>query len=134
MADKVEWGEWGRSDPEKSRGDYMCRRIGSEYSFAYPLEKRALVKKRYDPNCQECRGTGQRDSGGTYPWGESIFLACDCDVPPAPVVETVRVNGGHEGPFGWTFQENVDGSGITHRITLTIIDGVVQHTATVVML
>lgn len=30
-------------------------------------------------NCPECKGTGQRDSGGTYPWGEGIFLACDCD-------------------------------------------------------
>lgn len=31
-----------------------------------------------DPACPECGGTGQRDSGWEYPWGEAIFLACDC--------------------------------------------------------
>lgn len=30
------------------------------------------------PNCPECRGTGERDSGGTHPWGWAIYLPCDC--------------------------------------------------------
>lgn len=30
------------------------------------------------PNCPECTGTGERDSGGTHPWGEAIYLPCDC--------------------------------------------------------
>ena len=28
--------------------------------------------------CPECSDTGERDSGGMYPWGESILLPCDC--------------------------------------------------------
>lgn len=28
--------------------------------------------------CRECQGSGERDSGGTHPWGEAISLACDC--------------------------------------------------------
>ncbi len=30
------------------------------------------------PQCPECNDTGERDSGGTHPWGEPIYLACDC--------------------------------------------------------
>jgi len=29
--------------------------------------------------CVECGGTGLRDSGGVQPWGDAIFLTCDCD-------------------------------------------------------
>lgn len=28
--------------------------------------------------CPYCNDTGERDSGGTTPWGEPIYLACDC--------------------------------------------------------
>ena len=28
--------------------------------------------------CPECNDTGQRDSGGTHPWGEPVLLPCDC--------------------------------------------------------
>ena len=28
--------------------------------------------------CPECGDTGQRDSGGSYPWGETVYLPCDC--------------------------------------------------------
>jgi hypothetical protein len=28
--------------------------------------------------CPECQGTGLRDSGGVQPWGEPIFVTCDC--------------------------------------------------------
>ena len=28
--------------------------------------------------CPECSDTGERDSGGIHPWGESILLPCDC--------------------------------------------------------
>lgn len=34
---------------------------------------------RVKPSCPECNDTGQRDTGGVYPWGESIFVPCDCD-------------------------------------------------------
>lgn len=28
--------------------------------------------------CPECNDTGERDSGGTHPWGEPVYLPCDC--------------------------------------------------------
>jgi hypothetical protein len=28
--------------------------------------------------CLECNDTGERDSGGTPPWGEPVYLPCDC--------------------------------------------------------
>ena len=47
----------------------------------------------YDPDCPECKGTGQRDSGGTHPWGEPAMMMCDCDAPPpaAPTDNTALV-------------------------------------------
>lgn len=29
--------------------------------------------------CVECEGTGMRDTGGVQPWGDAIFVPCDCD-------------------------------------------------------
>ena len=35
--------------------------------------------------CLDCKGTGMRDSGGVYPWGEGILVNCDCDkAEPSP--------------------------------------------------
>ena len=47
----------------------------------------------YDTDCPECSGTGQRDSGGTHPWGEPAMMMCDCDAPPpaAPTDNTALV-------------------------------------------
>ncbi len=28
--------------------------------------------------CHECNDTGHRDSGGTHPWGEPVYMPCDC--------------------------------------------------------
>lgn len=28
--------------------------------------------------CVECEGSGIRDTGGFQPWGDAIFLPCDC--------------------------------------------------------
>lgn len=42
-----------------------------------------------DPNCPECKGTGERDSGGTHPWGEPAMLPCDCRVPAPAVPDDV---------------------------------------------
>lgn len=30
-------------------------------------------------SCVECGGTGERDTGGTMPWGAPAFVGCDCD-------------------------------------------------------
>ena len=41
----------------------------------------------YDPACPDCKGTGERDSGGTHPWGAPAMLPCDCDThAPVPAV------------------------------------------------
>lgn len=32
----------------------------------------------HTPRCPECNDTGERDSGGSHPWGEPIYLACEC--------------------------------------------------------
>jgi len=37
---------------------------------------REQVKINYE--CQKCKGTGSADSGGVQPWGEQIFIPCDC--------------------------------------------------------
>lgn len=29
--------------------------------------------------CPYCNGTGERDSGGTYPWGAPAMIPCNCD-------------------------------------------------------
>lgn len=28
--------------------------------------------------CMKCKGTGLMDSGGTQPWGDTIYVTCDC--------------------------------------------------------
>lgn len=28
--------------------------------------------------CERCKGTGEEDSGGVYPWGEGINVPCQC--------------------------------------------------------
>jgi hypothetical protein len=37
-----------------------------------------------EPVCKDCNGTGSADSGGTHPWGESIFIRCHCTYPTPP--------------------------------------------------
>lgn len=34
-------------------------------------------------SCPYCHGTGERDSGGVYPWGEGIFVPCECEYAAA---------------------------------------------------
>lgn len=42
-----------------------------------------LAKERgvdYPIQCSTCDGSGEIDSGGSHPWGESIFLGCpECE-------------------------------------------------------
>ena len=73
---------------------WIERRVGD----LTPYEQKRIADQEAVPTssvCPECRGTGSRDSGGTQPWGESIFVRCDCqpeypDVP-AGYVSTVDV-------------------------------------------
>lgn len=59
--------------------------------------------------CNECGGTGLRDLGGFYPWGEPTMIECDCiskmPTPNAPAAEDakaayVRAFGSDEGWLG----------------------------------
>lgn len=57
-----------------------------------PTDPRAVAAQPalgYDTDCPECSGTGQRDSGGTHPWGEPAMMMCDCDAPPPAAQEPV---------------------------------------------
>lgn len=49
-------------------------------------QKLYAVPRLDNPFCPKCGGTGLADSGGTHPWGEPIYIECDCrSLPPAPV-------------------------------------------------
>ena len=45
--------------------------------------------KRMTPTCPDCGGSGLRDSGGVYPWGEAILVPCDC-APMTPTPQDRR--------------------------------------------
>ena len=67
-----------------------------------PTDPRAVAAQPalgYDTDCPECSGTGQRDSGGTHPWGEPAMMMCDCDAPPpaAPTDNTALVEAEKRG-------------------------------------
>lgn len=64
-----------------------------EFDVEYIRAVAAQPALGYDTDCPECSGTGQRDSGGTHPWGEPAMMMCDCDAPPpaAPTDNTALV-------------------------------------------
>lgn len=45
----------------------------------------ATASEELSSACLECGGTGLRDSGGFQPWGEPIYVACDCDDTVVPM-------------------------------------------------
>ncbi|QIG69195.1 hypothetical protein EVB78_161 [Rhizobium phage RHph_N1_15] len=51
----------------------------------------------YDPACLECKGTGERDSGGTHPWGAPALLRCDCDQPKTKINWHAGLTGNPDG-------------------------------------
>ena len=50
---------------------------------------RPLAAPVQEPVCHICKGTGEMDHGGTYPWGEAINIPCECTTPPAAAIEPV---------------------------------------------
>lgn len=44
-------------------------------------------------SCIKCKGTGEQDSGGVYPWGEGINIPCDCEAArqPAPALTDEQI-------------------------------------------
>lgn len=57
------------------------------FEGALSVGQKLYAAPRLDnPFCPKCGGTGLADSGGTHPWGEPIYIECDCrSLPPAPV-------------------------------------------------
>ncbi|WP_456868274.1 hypothetical protein [Galbibacter sp. BG1] len=49
------------------------------------------MNDEFDPLCEKCGGTGKCDSGGFQPWGQPIFIECDCVMPTSqPNISTVQ--------------------------------------------
>lgn len=49
-----------------------------EADVELPITLAQVCRAIGDKSCPDCRGTGVRDSGGFYSWGEPIRLPCDC--------------------------------------------------------
>lgn len=57
-----------------------------------------------EPVCPKCGGTGMADSGGFYPWGEPIFIECDCHAAPqlplpAVVPDAIEIDDDFDSAF-----------------------------------
>lgn len=48
--------------------------------------------KYLDSVCERCKGTGEEDSGGVYPWGEGITVRCQCQVRSAIIIPTIGID------------------------------------------
>jgi hypothetical protein len=64
---------------------------GVDFSKSFPVTSTPLYNTPpaaqpapvQEPVCHICKGTGEMDHGGTYPWGEAINIPCECTAPPA---------------------------------------------------
>ena len=64
-----------------SRASALAKSRGASVAEVVKLGLSDFVAKRHvtsKPGCPQCDGTGMRDSGGVHPWGEPIFIPCDC--------------------------------------------------------
>lgn len=72
-----------------------------EDRMAVSLERRDGAEPLYPaqpaaPVCGECGGTGELDSGGTYPWGEPAMIRCPCTERPAALAQEAE-------PVAWIY-------------------------------
>ncbi|WP_313447661.1 hypothetical protein [Atlantibacter hermannii] len=58
------------------------RLANNESELASALRELQQYRSAAEPVCPKCGGTGMADSGGFYPWGEPIFIECDCHAAP----------------------------------------------------
>ncbi|MFY2597068.1 hypothetical protein ACOTHJ_13480 [Achromobacter xylosoxidans] len=56
----------------------FLRKHGLLHEFALHVEQ--LSQQEPPAVCPQCADTGMRDTGGTYPWGEGVNAACDCNL------------------------------------------------------
>jgi len=82
---------------ERNPHEQVCEAI-TAIKQARALDKKAENARElgldYEPVCHICGGTGEMDSGGTLPWGESINIPCECTAPtaqPDPVQPVARI-------------------------------------------
>ncbi len=67
-------GGWAEAEDKRevsyTRTDYAQAMVAAAYEAA---------AKESRQSCVECGGTGERDTGGTMPWGAPALVSCDCD-------------------------------------------------------
>jgi hypothetical protein len=64
--------------------DVEISNMGKPFTVkAYVTPLAAQPAPVQEPVCHICKGTGEIDHGGTYPWGEAINIPCECTTPPA---------------------------------------------------
>lgn len=79
-------------------------------------ELRALLDK---PECIKCCDTGEIDSGGVHPWGESINIPCECDLVAQSQSEVERLRTElQELRDSMSFRTSLVGEVITERDSL----------------
>ena len=82
--------------------DKRTRQQRSAHFAKHAEERRAAESPALAAHCPECQGTGARDSGGVQPWGEAIYVPCDCsNAAPAPVAQPLTPDHGwlRSGPL-----------------------------------
>jgi len=64
----------GQNRQMQTQGDVR----GSTLPSVNELEERPVSVPGSLPLCHRCNDTGRDDSGGTYEWGETIYVKCEC--------------------------------------------------------
>ncbi|WP_312297204.1 DUF551 domain-containing protein [Atlantibacter hermannii] len=76
----------------------------NESELASALRELQQYRAAAEPVCPKCGGTGMADSGGFYPWGEPIFIECDCHAAPqlpqpAVVPDAIEIDDDFDSAF-----------------------------------
>ncbi|MGK8226301.1 hypothetical protein ACDY94_03435 [Escherichia coli] len=76
----------------------------NESELASALRELQQYRAAAEPVCPKCRGTGMADSGGVQPWGEPIFIECDCHAAPqlplpAVVPDAIEIDDDFDSAF-----------------------------------
>jgi len=80
------------------------RLANNESELASALRELQQYRAAAEPVCPKCGGTGMADSGGFYPWGEPIFIECDCHAAPqlplpAVVPDAIEIDDDFDSAF-----------------------------------
>lgn len=98
-------------DVHKDDSAKMCQLwddLNDRYATPAIVKAMARELQQYraaaEPVCPKCGGTGMADSGGFYPWGEPIFIECDCHAAPqlpqpAVVPDAIEIDDDFDSAF-----------------------------------